>query len=149
MILTQNDFDYAPESSVLSYDFPIQEPFSSFLIWSQKKPALTCVPRLAFLVAPLDRIVESFIDRNALWSALYVGELARQKMVKNHISTTLAFAVDTDSENPERQDLVLIFSISRKPYSEILKIWNGVSREIHQELPGIVSERVSVRLVKA
>jgi len=147
---TQSYIDYyVPDSSVLSFDFPVQGPFSTLLVWSWKEPALTSMDRLAVSVTPLSSGVQNFIERNALWPALYVGEMIRDRMTKNHTTTGLQFAVDTDAESPEREDLVLVFSILGKEYSEILNIWNEVSREIHSKLPSTVSEKVSVRLVKA
>lgn len=109
---------------------------------------MTYLTRFTILIDGMDARVQSFIDTNGLWSALYIAEATKQELTQKNIPAKLQVIVDSDSEAPEHEELILAFSIGNKEYSEILQLWNTVSRDVYSKLPSVISEKVCVRLVK-
>lgn len=106
------------------------------------------VPNISLIMPSLEPQVQSFIDRNDMWPALDVAYEVKHELQRNML-VTMQLIVETDAEAPDREELVIIYSVANKEYKEILGIWNDVSRRVHRALPRPFSDKIYVRLVKA
>lgn len=104
--------------------------------------------RPLLFVPNLDPDVQTFIDRHALWPAIFVGQRIRQELRQTIPEVMMSFKVERDSEARDREELIIIYSVPNKTYREILNIWDDVSEQMHRVLPATISERVYVRLLK-
>ncbi len=99
-------------------------------------------------VPNLDPDIQPFIDRHALWPAVFVGQRLGHELRQTIPEVMMSFKVERDPEARDREELIIIYSVPNKTYHEILNIWDDVSEKMHRALPATISERVYVRLLK-
>lgn len=146
--LDLNEIEYAPESITSGSYGALDDPKVSVIHFN---PLVLGSPSLTSLLLPtvrIDAVTASFLDRHALWPAIDLAENIRSDLRKQ-MSVELHIVIDQDAEARDREELVVVYSVRNKDYSEILNIWDEISRRVHQALPASLSDRVYVRLVKA
>lgn len=144
-----NEVEYIePSASALSEPYELGLRVTSNSSLYLVRQAKLRLPSEFILPVYLDEIVVDFLNRNALWQAIDVGERVRSTLGKS-LSLNLRVVVDQDAEARDREELVLVYSVHDKNYNEILTLWDDVSRMVHQALPSTQSDRVYVRLERA
>jgi hypothetical protein len=83
-----------------------------------------------------------------MWQVLEVAYAVKDELDRT-MAVDMQIALERDAEALDREELVIIYSVANKEYKEILRIWDDVSRGVHQALPTTFSDRVYVRLAKA
>jgi hypothetical protein len=99
-------------------------------------------------IADLTPDVQSFMDRNEMWPVLDTAYNVKYELEKT-LTVAMEIILERDAEARDREELVIVYSIANKKYKEILRIWDDVSRKVHESLPATISDKVYVRLVRA